>query len=288
MKKSVLICLLSIFMVLGAWAVQSPKARPKEVRVTNTTQFLKAIAPNTTIIIDIIEIDPIIFSEYYSEAISPYCNFEYAFDGQQLVIHDVQGLTIQGPEELPARILTPYSYANVIVFRDCEDISLRWLNCGHDIEGYCTGGVIYLENCHGVEIKNCDLWGCGIDGLTITGCSDVDVSYTTIRDCSYSIMSIYDSQDISFQYCLMHDNREYDLLNFTNSKRVSFEDCVIWNNTSGGYYSGGNLLRSSGSDILFDRCAIFNNSVEYLTNEEAVVRFEDCIMFGNRTRNMDW
>ena len=286
MKKSVvtlLFALLTLLPVFGSEAIA-----PREISVKSTAAFLEAIAPHTTIHIHMNEIDPIIFSGFEAGDVNQYCRFEYAYDGVQLVIHDVEGLSIIGPEEIRARILTPYSYANVIYFDKCKDLSLQWLNCGHDIEGYCTGGVLAFNECQDVEIKNCDLWGCGIEGLSIYNSSGFDVSYTTIRDCSYSIMSIFESSDLSFSYCLMHDNREFDLLIFNNSKRVSFENCVIWNNNAAGGLYANNLINCVGSAVSFTQCAIFNNSVQNLSNEGAVIDFQNCIVFGNQYRGWDY
>jgi len=283
MKKPILTLILGLGFLLGAWAAEadSLSISRQEVSVTSTLEFLEAIAPGMTIYIEMNEIDPIIFTNDYPDAISEYCSFEYAYDGQQLVIHDLEGLTIIGPEQLRARLLSPYVYTSVIQFRNCKDISLQWLNCGHEVEGYCTGGVLAFENCHGVEINNCDLWGCGIEGLTIIESSGITCSQTTIRDCSYSIMSIYNSRDISFQDCLMHDNREFEQLNFTDSQQVRFSNCAIWNNSTSGYYSS-NLISARRSEITFSQCAIFNNSVEALMNDDAGVSFENCTMLNNQ------
>lgn len=289
MKKS-LLTLVSFYLVLSsAWAVKAwdREDQPREVTVTSTWEFLEAIAPNTTIFIEMSEIDPIIFSDSYPDSLSPYCGFEYAYDGQQLLIHDVEGLSIIGTQRPMSRILTPYSYANVIWFRNCSDLTLQWLNCGHEVEGYCTGGVLGFENCRGVSINNCDLWGCGIEGINIVDSSEIICSHTTIRDCSYSIMSVYNSSNILFEFCRMHDNREFDMLNFIGSDNVWFENCVIWNNQSSNYY-GSNLINAVGTDVTFYQCAIFGNNVEYLTNEDADVEFDTCIMFDNQPSYPDY
>ena len=286
MNKSVLTLVFTILTLLPVFGLSD--VSPREISVKSTEAFLRAIAPHTTIYIHMNEIDPIIFNEYEAGDVTQYCRFEYAYDGVQLVVHDVEGLSIIGPEEVRARILTPYSYANVIYFENCKDLSLQWLNCGHDVEGYCTGGVFAFDKCQEVEITNCDLWGCGTEGLSIYNSSGFDVSYTTIRDCSYGIMSIFDSSDISFSYCMMHDNREFDLLSFHNSKAVSFENCVIWNNNAAGGLYANNLINSDNSSVSFLQCAIFNNSVRSINNEGAVIDFQNCIMFGNQYSGWDY
>lgn len=290
MKKSLSIVILIIIILLcvNVLAAKPSRYPRKQVTVTNAEEFLSAIAPNTDIYIDMPDMDAIVLSgPSKKKSTSPHYRFEDAYDGVQLVIQDVKGLSISGPEKVHARLLSPYSYANVLVVENCSDIQLNWLNCGHEVEGYCTGGVLVFDKCRNVQIDNCDLWGCGVEGINIVESSDISCSSTTIRDCSYSIMSIHSSSNIRFEYCLMHDNREFDQMNFTNSSDIVFENCVIWNNTASGYY-GSSLVQAVESDVLFQNCAIFNNSVEFLGMNEAGVAFDDCIIFGNYPRVWDY
>jgi hypothetical protein len=78
-------------------------------------------------------------------------------------------------------------------------------------KAYCTGGVLAFDNCDGVKIENCDLWAVAPKGFqSITPPNRVRLIHT-IRECSYSIMTVHNSSDIKFQYCLMYENREFDL-----------------------------------------------------------------------------
>ncbi|MDZ4182642.1 MAG: right-handed parallel beta-helix repeat-containing protein [Candidatus Cloacimonadaceae bacterium] len=289
MKKIVLVLVFTMVILLtfAGLEAEAQKGKTESVTVSSTEEFLRAIAPNTTIYIDLPEEEAILLSGKYEDSLSDYCSFEYAFDGVQLVIKDLSGLSIIGPEHVQARFLSPYSYANVLQFENCRDITLKWLNCGHEVEGYCTGGVLLFDNCEAVQISNCDLWGCGVEGINIIESSGIKCSYTTIRDCSYSIMSVYNSEDITFEYCLMHDNREFDQMTFTGSKNVVFENCVIWNNLADSYYSS-NLVRNLQSDVTFSKCAIFNNNVAALTDDTKNTRFDNCIMFNNVRQSWDY
>ncbi len=71
----------------------------------------------------------------YPQKLSKYIHFEEVFDGVQLVISEVENLSIIGREDFHSLFLSPYRYANVLTFVDCQDITLQWLNCGHDVEG---------------------------------------------------------------------------------------------------------------------------------------------------------
>ncbi len=283
MKKAIstIVAALVLLCVLNVLEAKTFRTSPQEVTVYSTDEFLRAIAPNTTIYVDLDEYDAIMLTGNYPQKLSKYIHFEEVFDGVQLVISEVENLSIIGREDFHSLFLSPYRYANVLTFVDCQDITLQWLNCGHDVEGYCTGGVLAFDNCDGVKIENCDLWGCGTEGLSIYNSAKIECAYTTIRECSYSIMTVHNSSDIKFQYCLMYENREFDLFNFKNASRVRFDSCVIWNNRcSGGIYAS-QLVSSSNTDITFSKCAIFNNRVDEVSTDSRV-KFLSCNMFNNR------
>ncbi len=288
MMKKAMPTIVFTLLLLCSFQLLDAKARINVndmVYVRSTVEFLEAIAPNTTIFIDMEEYDAIIPTGHEAVEMGEYISWGQAYDGLQLQINGVENLTILGREDTYSHLLSPYSYADVLHFVDCNNLTLQWLNIGHEVEGYCTGGVLAFENCHGVTIENCDLWGCGIEGLSIWDSSGFDVSYTTIRDCSYSIMSIYDSRDIRFQYCLLHDNREFDMMSFKNTPKVRFENCVIWNNrTSGGMY-GGKLVAAVYSDVTFNKCTIFNNIVAPVEEDDSI-RLLNCTVFNNQQK--DW
>ncbi|HOH97019.1 MAG TPA: right-handed parallel beta-helix repeat-containing protein [Candidatus Cloacimonadota bacterium] len=290
MKQSILVFLyLSLLLIIcpGLAGTEAEVSR-REVTVTTTDEFLRALASNTSIYIDIPWGTAISFADQKIGEFSPYCNFTWAYDGVQLEVHDLKGLRIMGPEDTMAQILTPYSYANVIWFTNCEDLDLEWLSCGHDVEGYCTGGVLSFEYCKNVRIANCDLWGCGTQGLNILDTNALSCAYTTIRDCSYSIMTLYNSSDIQFKYCQMRNNGEYDPLEFTNSHNVSFENCLIWDNRSDGGYFSSSLIHTTDSSSRFSLCSIFNNNVETLINDETQAVFENCTIMNNRIQDLGY
>jgi len=282
MKKSLILLASFVLLLSGVWCLDPDSAPlvPNEVVVTNTKEFLAAIAPHTTIILDLAADEAISFTDEYPEDQSPYYRFENVYDGKQLLIQNLEGLSIMGLEDRYATILSHHPFANVIWFHNCSDLDLRWLSCGHEVPGFCTGGVLVFEECHNVTISNCDLWGCGAEGLYVTYCSGFVCKDTTIRDCTYGIMSVFNSRDVRFEDCRMHDNQELDLFNIKNSELVRFSDCAIWNNICRGMYDSKYLVNASDSQVTFERCDIFANRVEALTNDDAI-SFVDCMMADN-------
>ena len=249
------------------------EATPDEV----SDEFLDQIKPGATIYLEPDYDYPLVMSDELEDLSSRYYYFEEVFNGVQLVIHDVRDLTIVGNPQYLSPLFCAHNYAYVILFRNCDGITLSYLNCGHLIEGYCEGGVLGFENCKNVEIDNCDLWGCGTEGITIRDTKNFTCSNTTIRDCSYSIMSVYDSRNVKFEYCRMYNNREFSLINLFDSNQVRFDNCVIWDN----YAPDSALIYTSECYPVFSECAIFNNSVNSLLNSPEDATFEHCTLIKN-------
>lgn len=287
MRKTKICLLVVVLMLVTALRLSAGDkvyTEQSEVWVNNEEEFVGAIAPNTAIKLNSQWTGILTFPGEYLGEISDFVNFTEGFDGAQIVIHDVHNLSITGDPDILSQILAQPRYAYTLMFKNCEGITLANLNCGHTDEGYCTGGVLGFENCHGIKIDNCDLWGCGTEGITLWESSRLDCTNTTIRDCSYSILSLYDSGFVSFSNCVMRNNREFDLLNFVNCAKVEFKNCVIYDNSATSYWSTGSLINSRQSEVSFSECAIFNNSVTGLTDTTDQIVFEHCAIFGNKER----
>ncbi len=254
----------------------------REIWVSGEEEFIRAIAPNTTIHLYSQMLDQLTFSGQYSDLNPEYVSFEPVFDGVQLVIQNVHSFSIIGDPDTRSRILAQPSYANVLTFKNSEELTLLNLDCGHAEEGYCTGGVLSFENCHGIRIANCDLWGCGTEGITLSESSWLTCADTTIRDCSYSILSLYNSYGAEFSNCVMRNNREFSLINVAECREVKFKNCVIYDNSAANDWGSGYLVNASKSEILFSECAIFNNNVNDLMNSPDGIRYEYCTVFGNK------
>ena len=88
------------------------------------------------------------------------------FSGMEMNIIHLNNLEIVGAgEERPKIVIEPH-YSNVLTFTNCNGITLRHLEIGHTEEGYCTGGVLNFNNCKNIKIDDCDLYGCGTEGIT--------------------------------------------------------------------------------------------------------------------------
>lgn len=281
MSKTTVITIAVILLCLPLIAKNKLLSKkPREIHVSSEEEFVNAIAPNTIIYVDAVE-EGMLWIGTDEEYHTDYVNYEYSFDGMELVIRNVDNLSIIGNPVQRTFLVTDCAYSNVLRFESCSSISLKNLSCGHHTEGYCTGGVLYFGKCQNISIENCDLWGCGIEGITAYDCQNISCENSIIRDCSYSILTMSHSQGISFKNCAMHDNREYEQINFYSCKNVSFESCAIYSNDTSGCWDEKYLINVDNTKVSFDNCAIFNNKVTNLTNSSKSVTFNNCITFGN-------
>ncbi|MCB5224747.1 MAG: right-handed parallel beta-helix repeat-containing protein [Candidatus Cloacimonadaceae bacterium] len=285
MRKTIVCCLTLIVVLAIAAPLTAAKpskaATVKEVNVTNEREFLNAIGSNTVINMRDLENGYFVLSGKKTIGMSRNARYEEVFDGYQLVISDVDGLTLVGTERGLSLIMAEPRYANVITFQNCRNLRFENLGLGHTDAGYCTGGVLEFNNCQGISISNCEMWGCGMEGITASDCSGLDCELSTIYGCTYSAMTMSRVKDVSFTNCVIRDNVEFNTLNFWNCQNVEFNGCVIFDNNAFGQWGTSYLIYSEASKINFTDCAIFRNNVHELTNNPRIVRFDSCAVFKN-------
>ena len=177
------------------------------VTVTNVDEFLTALGPDRTIILDGELFDLSTASNYGGIGTDCYYWAEN-FDGPQLVIHDVSGLAIQAKNtESGATTLAAIPrYADVISFRNCDNLFLGGFTAGHTKEpGACSGGVLNFQNCNGVMLEKMRLFGCGILGIQASQCTSLDILRTEIYECSQGAGQFFQTDGIRFRDCDIHD-----------------------------------------------------------------------------------
>ena len=196
----------------------------EEIRVSTVDEFLKAIGPERTIVLDAELFDLSTAANYGSKG-GEYYYWKQNFDGPALVIKDVKGLTIKAASDAPREttVSAVPRYADVLSFVDCDDITLSGFTAGHTKEpGSCSGGVVFLENCTGVRVERCRLYGCGILGLQARNCKDLQIDSTNIYECSQGAGSFFQTEGIAFSGCVVTD---------VPSPALYFNTCrdVSWN-----------------------------------------------------------
>lgn len=153
-----------------------------------------------------------------------------AFDGNELLLMNIKNLTIVGKGEKRPKIVVDPRYAYILNCVNCTNINIRHLEIGHTQTGWCFGGVLRFEACRQVSIDDCDMYGCGIEGITAKQTIDLRCARSIIRDCSYSIMTVEQSKQMHFIDCQFTHNREFTLVNVDDESGVFFTKCRFTQN----------------------------------------------------------
>lgn len=188
----------------------TPQPQPEtgerqEIHVSTVDELLGAIAPYTTIYLDAEEFDLSTASDY-GQGRGGWYSWVETYDGPELQLHDLEGLTLVGGGMGVTLLSAVPRYADVLSFENCRDISLEDMTLGHRIEpGYCSGDVLELDWCEGVSVTRCGLFGCGEVGINASCCSSLAVTETNIYDCSYLGAQLDRVQDAQFTACSVTD-----------------------------------------------------------------------------------
>ena len=203
---------------------------PDAITVSNVAELIKAIAPDSNIILAPGNYN---FSKVTEEEIalsSDYVNKEYLKEYESLLISDVTGLTLEASEDGKVELVTENGGASVLEIRKSENVMLRGLTCGHEVEkGTCSGGVLYAEDCKNLTVENCRLYGCGTEGIWTQRVDGLNVKGTEIFECSESVFS-FDETGAIFDNCRFHDNYGDYLFYFSDGSDILVMDTEICDN----------------------------------------------------------
>ena len=228
--------------------------------VSNVDDFIAAIGPDRGIRLEPGTYDLSTASTYAGETGNEFCCWQETFDGYELVIQNAKNLTITGAGKDSVTISATPRYAQVLRLYGCENISMTGFTAGHTKEpGYCVGGVVYLDGCATVSIRDVGLYGCGVTGVHSQGCTDVTVANSDIYDCSYNAVMVVNSLSVDVINCRIYDlgKGEWEaseVFCLDNSSDITISDCEIYGNQS--QY----LVRSSGVDIVTLKNNVFRDN----------------------------
>ncbi|MBQ1170400.1 MAG: right-handed parallel beta-helix repeat-containing protein, partial [Oscillospiraceae bacterium] len=130
------------------------------------------------------------------------------FDGPALTIYGVDNLVIRSEsgDRTKCTISAVPRYADVLKFKSCNNVTVSGITAGHTVEpGYCTGGVLYYEDCDNVLVNRCGLYGCGILGVRAELCSAIAVTGCEIYECSYGGIQMGNTSGIQIENCSFRD-----------------------------------------------------------------------------------
>ena len=241
----------------------------KYVIVSTAQELADAIAPGRCITLK----EGVYDLSTVTETASPYveAGSDLGYYGYMrkaaLLVSGVEGLTLQAAPGAKVEIVTPDMHSEVLMFRQCVDITVSGIEAGHTVTGEyeCDAGVVFLEQSADITIIDCLFYGCGSVGIWLRDCDFVQVVDTTVTDCSLRAVDLSNSYDITFAGCRFVDNRAYGGIIYGSSSTAVFSHCEI---------SGNKLLSWSLVEfnmehvdgVLFEHCMIRDNS---LTEESA-------------------
>ena len=209
------------------------------VTVKDVAELLDAIAPGAEIVISpgYYNMSQYINDLYATEgdawnAEHAYVELEDCYDGAEVIIKNVKNLSVSGGGDAmgDTEIVIEPEYGTVFSFKSCSGVKLSNLTLGHTQEAVCSGNVVDLIACENVELRNMDLYGCGVIGLNCEGgTGDVFVYDSLLRDCSDGPISIYGG-----------------------AGKFEFRDCSFTGSAGGGYFDGGGRAQVGFYNCVFD------------------------------------
>ena len=229
--------------------------------VSTVDEFIAAIGPDREIRLVEGTYDLSTASTYAKETGNEWCYWEEVYDGYELVIQFTNNLTITSAGKDSVTISAAPRYAQVLRLNSCRNVSMTGFTAGHTVEpGSCIGGVVLLDGCDGVSVRNVGLYGCGVVGVTAVNCTDVDIANSDIYECSYNGIHVMDCQRMDVVNCRFYDlgkTEEWEassIFSLTNSAGITISDCEIYDNLS--QY----LVASSGVDEVLLKNNVFRNN----------------------------
>ena len=225
----------------------------KSVSINSAVDFVNKIGSNKTLILenDIYDLSEIKM-EYDKNVF-----FRDEFDGQELVIRNIENLRIEKKKKKRVLICVSPRYATVLNFHNVNNIYLENIQLGHyPEEGECAGGVLCIKHSKDFLIENCELFGCGTYGIFGSGIENLNVNNSIITKCNQEIVGLIDCTDSKFEKCEFIGNKTHVLM---------FSHC---------------------NNIYFNRCDITDNSYEYYKEFEIIGVTKHCINLRDTSRNI--
>lgn len=254
------ICFISL-LILATRVSWGADAGLPEFRVGTAEEFVQAIGSNR-----IIRLEPGSYDLSACKRVStPSVTWQNIHGDFELVIRNVENLSIEGPAASTARLLVRPINANVLIFKDCAKIAVRNIEAGHSPEtGGCTGAVLCFIDCREVTIENTVLYGSGSYGLVLTRANGLLFKDSIIQGCSYGIISAVSSKNLDFERSKFQYNEEFDMFELQDCGQVVIALCEITNNKISSSILGCALFDLLNTEVRLVSTLVAGNSGDYL------------------------
>ncbi len=240
-------------------------AEPDDGAVSTVDELMEAIAPGAEIVLAEGVYDLTDWAERVTRGEVDTSKLDPSIDATgmsgyelEVVISDLDSLTIRGRKGADVQIVSSLPYADVLRFEYCWDIKLVNLTLGHTVEpGTCSGDVLEFLYCSDIRLEDLDLYGCGTYGIVASRTQGLEMRNSVIRECSYGLMDCTFCSGLRFIDCEMRDCAETDPI-WAYSSDICFENCDFHGNATakdsyGGFVAAGNS--GSANSIRFLGCS---------------------------------
>lgn len=272
---------ISLFLISFYFAIFNLNAQTKTIIVDTPDDFVNAIGSDRVIQL---KGSTIYLSNVSSTKQGTNYKFNQEYDGHELVIFGVNNLKIVGLGNKPVKIITKPVYGDVLVFENCNNITIENVEAGHGPEkGGCTGGVFNISNSKNFIINKSIMYGSGMEGITTENVTGLKCNNSIIKGCTYSIMTLNNCNDFEFNSCEFNDNKEYDLVNISNCINVKFNSCSFANNQTGTeeYADYAIFNVSQSMSIVLKDCMIENNLTSYFCKKANTIELNNTKLENN-------
>ena len=207
----------------------------------------------------------------------------YYDEPAEYTIKDLHNFCMEAANGEKVVVSTASPYGKVLAFEGCDNITVRGLTCGHEVEpGYCTGSVIYLSETNNVMIDDCHLYGSGTYGVEAHNSRALHVEGTELFDCTYGLLELDNVTAARFQECTFRDSKQYNMFSFQDCYNILLQDCLIsGNHSDAGYFPF--ISAPNSYKVLFKNCEFKENTYsDFLAETDSLsmerIVFENCLM----------
>lgn len=147
-----------------------------------------------------------------------------------LIVKGVHGLHLRAVGG-PVRVLSR-SPAEVVQFAGCRDVFLDGLVLGHseEVAFHCVAPVLSLQQCTNVLVRDCELFGCGTEGIVAADVEGLRMERGEIHTCRHGICILERCRGVEFRGAVFRDTEvAMAAFTFDACERVRFADCVVRN-----------------------------------------------------------
>lgn len=196
-------------------------------------------------------------------------------------------------------IITPNPDSPVIRFNQCRNLTLQGIELGHYPQKgqSCSAAVLDFEDCEGITIRDCILFGSGTHGIIATDVRNMGVKDSVIKECTRGIMSLSDSSSCFFEGCQFYENQTDigNLIEITyfdewepegNSVLAQFSQCEFFDNVT-SHPSSLFWFWNEIDQIIVENCTIRNNRGGYLASNPNLVKLINCQIDNNTWTEID-